>query len=197
MSLPFPLRGKIKVDRRDESLFLFLEILPGRIRTFAPGKSTHSLPGEIHAFIARAPSSFFQFLHLKEAFQFFPNFTEAGNPSSFFQFLQQLEAAPFQEFPKMLAAGKTATSHHLLPTSSKETSRNFQIFQQLGKVPLLTIYCQLFPKKKLPKISKKVSSWKLPFFSKFYGSWETHFLENDPEKGKKFFKKKLDKNQKV
>jgi hypothetical protein len=42
-------------------------------------------------------------------------------------------------------------------------------------VPLLSIYYQLLPRKKLPKFSKNVDSWKLPFFSKFYSSWKLRF----------------------
>ena len=109
MSLPLPLGEKIRVDRRDESLFFFWKFLPG----------------EIHTFTARAFSSFFQFLLLKEAFHFFPNFTGAG--SCYFIF--QLFPAPFQEFTNFPQAGKSAASYHLLPTSSKE--KNSQKFTKM------------------------------------------------------------------
>lgn len=116
------LRGKIRVDRRDESLFLFLEIFAREIHTFtARGDPYVYYPGF---------SSFFQFLLLKEAFHFFPNFTEAG--SCVFRFpviscalpgiykfstsWKECHFLPFtanfsqrknsQKFTKMLAAGK-------------------------------------------------------------------------------------------
>jgi hypothetical protein len=81
-------------------------------------------------------------------FQFFPILTFKGSLpgiSKFYSSWKLRFPAPFQEFTKMLAAGKSAN------------------FSQ---------------RKKFPGISKNVSSWK------------THFLECDPEKGKKIFSKK-------
>jgi hypothetical protein len=128
VSLPLPLRGKLRLTEETKVSSFFWKFCPGRSIRSRPGDSYVHCPGF---------SSFFQFLHLKEAFHFFPNFTEAGSCV----FIFQLFPAPFQEFTKMLAAGKSAASYHLLPT---------------------------FPKKNFPKISKNVSSWKtllLPNFT--------------------------------
>jgi hypothetical protein len=103
---------------------------------------------------------------------------------SFFQFLHLKEALPF--FSNFYSSWKPPFFSNFYSSWKlrfRAPSRNFQKCWQLERLPLLT-------KEKLPKISKKVSSWKLPFFSKFYSSWETHLLECDPEKGKKFFQKK-------
>ena len=74
MSLPLLFRGKVRVDRRDESLFLFLEILPGEIRTSAPGRFTRSLPGEIRTSLPGRPFQFFPILTFKGSFPFFSKF---------------------------------------------------------------------------------------------------------------------------
>jgi hypothetical protein len=115
VSLPLPLRGKSRLTEETKVSSFFWKFCPGRSIRSRPGDPYVHCPGF---------SSFFQFLHLKEAFHFFPNFTAAGSCV----FVFQLFPAPFQEFPKMLAAGKSAASYHLLPTFSKE--KEFPNFQQ-------------------------------------------------------------------
>jgi hypothetical protein len=143
VSLPLPLKGKIKVDRRDESLFLFLEILPGKIHTFAPGRSIRSLPG---------------------LFQFFPIFTFKGSLpgiSKFYSSWKLRFRAPSQEFPKMLAAGKSAASYHLLPAFSKE--KNFQKFPKMlaaGK----PFFYQILQQLGNPFIGKRSRKRKMYFY---------------------------------
>lgn len=102
-----------EIDRKSENSSFFWK--------FCPGRSIHSRPGDPYVHCPGAPS-FFQCLHLKEDSHFFPNFTEAGSCV----FVFQLFPAPFQKFPKKLAAGKSAAYYHLLPTSPKETPKNFQ-----------------------------------------------------------------------
>ena len=138
----------MRVDRRDESLFLFFGNFARGDPYARAGRSIRSLPGRPSfstlIFKVSLPffskfyrswklpffSKFYRSWKLRFHFpvissalpkfsknvsswgsHFFPNFTEAGKP---------------QKFPKMLAAGKSTASYHLLPTSSKKTSRNFQ-----------------------------------------------------------------------
>ena len=172
MSLPLPLRGKI---RRDESLFLFLEILPGKIHTFAPGRSIRSLPGR---------------------FQFFPIFTFKGSLPGISKFYSSWKlrfrfpviSNAFQKFTKKLAAGK-------------EPSRNFQKCWQLERVP--TSPKEKFPKIsknvgswKTPVFSKFYSSWETSIYWNAIQKKEKFFLKKSLTKFKKHGIIKLEKMRK-
>ena len=117
MSLPLPLRGKIRIDRRDESLFLFLEILPGEFRTFtarevhtfAPGSSVRPLSGR---------SQFFPILTFKGSLPGISKFYSSWKlrfrfpviSSAFQKFTKKLAAGNFHFFPNFTAAGKPMQS---------------------------------------------------------------------------------------
>ena len=108
-----------------------------------------------------------------------------GTPS-FFQFLHLKGSLPF--FSKFYSSWKLRFP--IFSCALPGISKNVSSWKERRFLPFTANFSQ----KKFPKISKNVSSWKLPFFSKFYSSWETHAIQ---KKEKNFFKKRLDKNQKV
>ena len=91
------------------------------------------LPGKIHTFTARGDpyvhcpgfSQFFPVLTFKGSLPFFPKFYRSWK----LRFRFPVISSAFQEFPKMLAAGKGAASYHLLPTFPK--GKNFQKFTKM------------------------------------------------------------------